>query len=71
MFEVGEMVEFWLPDGNKFRYGKIVRKQRDICIIVSNMLKRRRIYKVKESQLNNYRGEVYYGKPKNNNRMFG
>lgn len=56
--EIGDMVEFWMPH-KKYRYGKVVRKNDDICIIVSNMLKRRRIYKVKEENLNYYRGESY------------
>lgn len=58
MFEIGDLVEFWLPDGNKFRYGRLVRKQGKTCIIVSNMLKNKRIYKVKENMLNFYRGEI-------------
>ena len=52
MFEIGDMVEFWLPDTKKYRYGKLVRKSGNICFIVSNMLKNKRIYKVKVNELN-------------------
>jgi len=59
MFKVGDMVEFWLPNGKKYRYGILVRKQRRICYIVSYMLKNKRTYKLKEKELNYYRGEEY------------
>ena len=58
MFEIGDIVEFWMPY-KKYRYGKLVRKQGKICFIVSNMLKKRRIYKVNENKLNYFRGEDY------------
>ena len=57
MFKIGDIVEFWLPDGKKYRYGILVRKQRGICYVVSYMLKNKRIYKLKEKELNYYRGE--------------
>ena len=59
MFEIGDIVEFWLPDTKKYRYGKLVRKKGNICFIVSNMLKNKRIYKVKANELNYFRGEDY------------
>lgn len=59
MFEIGDMVEFWLPDGKKYRYGILARKQRGICYVVSYMLKNKRVYKLKEKELNYYRGEEY------------
>lgn len=59
MFNIGDIVEFWLPDGKKYRYGELVRKERGTCFIVSNMLKNKRIYKLKEKQLRHFRGEEY------------
>jgi hypothetical protein len=59
MFNIGDMVEFWLPDGKKYRYGKIARKDKTTCFIVSNMLKNKRIYRVKQKDLNAFRGEDY------------
>lgn len=53
--KIGDMVEFWLP-GKKYRYGRVVRKEKDICIIVSNMLKRNRIYRIKDENLGYFRG---------------
>lgn len=57
--EIGDMVEFWLPDGKKYRYGILVRKQRGTCYVVSYMLKNKRVYKLKEKELNYFRGEEY------------
>lgn len=59
MFKIGDMVEFWMPDGKKYRYGYLVRKDRNTCFIVSNMLKYRRIYKVQEKYLKHFRGYDY------------
>ena len=59
MFKIGDMVEFWMPDGKKYRYGWLVRKDRYTCFIVSNMLKYRRIYKVQEKNLKPFRGYDY------------
>lgn len=59
MFNIGDEVEFWMPDGKKYRHGKIVRKERKTCFIWSDMLKNKRIYKVKEKDLNYFRGEDY------------
>lgn len=59
MFKIGDKVEFWLPDGKKYRYGILARKQRGICFIVSNMLKNKRVYKLKEKELRLFRGENY------------
>ena len=58
MFKVGDIVEFWLKP-EKYRYGKLVRREKGICYIVSNMLKNRRRYKVKECKLNYFRGADY------------
>lgn len=58
MFKRGDMVEFWLCD-KRYRYGRLVRKDKNICFIVSNVLKNRRIYKVREKDLNYFRGEDY------------
>lgn len=59
MFKIGDKVEFWMPDGKKYRWGWVARKERTTCFIVSNMLKNKRIYKVKEKYLNYFRGEDY------------
>jgi len=58
MFEIGDIVEFWLPDG-KYRYGKLCRKKKNICFIVGKCAKYKRVYKIPERLLNHYRGEDY------------
>ena len=57
MFKVGDIVEFWLPDGKQYRYGRLARKEKGICYVVSKCFINRRVYKLKEKELNYYRGE--------------
>lgn len=59
MFEIGDEVEFWLPDGKQYRHGKLVRKQKNICFIVGKCAKYKRVYKIPERLLNHYRGDDY------------
>ena len=51
MAKIGDLVEFYLPDGKQRRVGKYVRKQDGYCFIVCLVSMYRRVYKLRLKEI--------------------
>lgn len=51
MAKLGDLVEFYLPDGKQRRVGRYVRKQDGYCFVVCLVSMYRRVYKLRLKEI--------------------